>query len=72
MNTIDVKNKFVDMCIYISNDDGGDYDFWWDYLDNNDENYEILKTKMINLLKLINENKDILKMDIENEIWDLI
>lgn len=68
-----IKDKFVEMCYLISNDND-EYSFWWEYIDesNNEENL-ILKSKMTNLIKLLNENKeDVLYKDIETEIWEMI
>jgi len=68
------KEKFVNMCHLISNDDGR-YDYWWDDLEKYkyDEDFNILKTKMENILIILNENdSSILNKDIEDEIWDLI
>lgn len=76
-----MKDKFIDLCHLISNDNGK-YDFWWDYLEKyeNDPDLPVLKSKMTNFLELLNndvknnvlyENSFLMK-DIETEIWDLI
>lgn len=69
------EEKFLDLCYLISNDTGEKYDFWWEYIDNyeKDSDYEILKSKMINFLNLLNENDDFwMKKDIESEIYNLV
>ncbi len=68
-----IKDKFVEMCQMISGD-SGEYVFWWDYMDIYEhEDYVILKSKMENLIKLLNENDTLLlNKDIETEIWEMI
>lgn len=68
-----IKDKFVEMCQLISKDNG-EYDFWWGYMDrfNEDEDFLILESKMKNFLSLLNENEDVIKKDIETEVWEMI
>lgn len=72
MTTVD---KFLDLCYLISNDTGEKFDIWWDYLKiyENDDDYIILKNKITNFLKVLNEdNNKWMEKDIETEIYDLM
>lgn len=69
MTTIE---KFVDLCYIISNDDNSEFSLWWDYLKiyENDNDYPILKEKITNFLKLLNENTTFwFDKEIETEIY---
>jgi len=68
----EIKNKFSELCWGLSkiNDE---WIYQWDLLDDKEENYDIFKNKFLNLLNKLNENdSDILKMDIEKEIWNIV
>ena len=72
MTTID---KFLDLCYLISNDTGEKFDIWWDYLKiyEKDDDYIILKNKITNFLKVLNEDHiKWMEKDIETEIYDLM
>lgn len=79
INDIEIKAKFVEMCKHIVIHKGEfvclysnieyDEDFSNIY---NDNNYNMLKGKMKNLLVLINKDNSLLNKDVETELWDLI
>ena len=76
---MDTKEKFVSLCsmIFISKDGFSfpfeDIEYDSDYNDiRESKDYPLLESKMINLLKLINEDNLLINKDIETELWDLI
>ena len=71
MTTIE---KFTDLCYLISSKNGK-FSFWWPYLDiyKCDDDYTILKQKIINFLEKLNENStDWFEKDVEKEIFYLL
>jgi hypothetical protein len=79
INDIDLKGKFVEMCKQIVDHKGQlvclysniEYNEDFSYIYNS-ENYDILKEKMENLLKIVNKDKSLLHKDVEDELWNLI
>lgn len=56
-------------------DTGEKFDIWWDYLKiyEKDDDYIILKNKITNFLKVLNEDYiKWMEKDIETEIYDLM
>jgi len=68
----DLKKEFVTFCWGLTKV-GDKWEYYWELLEKEGEQYILFKNKMNNLLKLLNENDTlILDKDIENEIWDII
>lgn len=79
-NGQDIKQDFVKMCGMIFVNSKGslsfpfesiEHDPTYDYLVEG-ENYSVLKSKMSNLIEMINKDASILEKDIETEIWDIL
>lgn len=71
MKKKELREEFASLCWGISKVNN-EWHFWWELIEGN-ENYNIYKNKMNNLLKLLNENEiDIINRDIEDEIYDMI
>lgn len=76
---MDIKQQFVNLCplIYISSNG---FQFPFDDIEHDDDlnhikesvDYPILKSKMKNLLVLLNKDNSLINKDVENELWDLI
>lgn len=74
-----IKQEFTQLCsmIYIS---PNGFKFPFEDIDHDDDfssiresvDYPILKSKMKNLLTLINKDHSLLNKDVETELWDLI
>ena len=79
INDTEIKAKFVEMCKHIVINKGEfvclysnieyDEDFSNIY---NDNNYNMLKEKMENLLKIVNKDNSLVNKDVETELWNLI
>lgn len=77
---LDIKLKFVEMCKLIFINGKGDFVFpidnlihdkdYSDFLNHSD--WDILESKMGNLITLINKDHSILDLDVEDEIWEMI
>jgi len=68
----EIKKEFASLCWGLTKVDDK-WDFFWRILEKEGDKYTIFKTKMSNLIILLNNNDtDILNKDIENEIWDMI
>jgi hypothetical protein len=77
---LDIKAKFVEMCrlIFINSkskfvfpfDDFKHDDDYKDFINHSD--WSILKSKMKNLIKLVNKDQLILEKDVETEIWEIV
>lgn len=79
MNDKEIKNKFVEMCKHIALIKGEFVCLYssMEYNEEfsniyNDENYEILKKKMNNLLFLLNKDNSLVNKDVETELWNII
>jgi hypothetical protein len=78
-DNLEIKQKFVEMCRFIYELDGEVY-FPFDTVIHSNEwvpfkahpDYAILKEKMANLLTLVNEDRSMAELDIEDELWDMI
>ncbi len=74
-----LKELFIEMCKHIKPFAGEiiclysnmEYDSSYNHITKN-VNYPLLKKKMENLLKLINEDLSWSERDIETELWDII
>lgn len=74
-----IKKEFIQLCsmIYISSDG---FKFPFEDIEHDDEfssirespDYPTIKSKMKNLITLINKDYSFLDMDIENDLWNLI
>lgn len=74
-----IKQDFTQLCsmIYISSNG---FKFPFEDIDHDDDfssiresaDYPTLKSKMQNLLTLLNKDQSLLEKDIETELWDLI
>ncbi len=72
MKEEDLKKEFSSLCWGLSKINNK-WDFWWKLLEKEDEEYKLLKEKMLKLVNLLNNNdKELLEMDIENEIWNIL
>lgn len=72
MQDDNLKNEFASYCYGLSKVNDKWY-FFWELLEKEGEKYILFKNKMLNLLKMLNENDtNLLDMDIENEIWYII
>jgi hypothetical protein len=70
-----IEKKFLQLCYTISNDSGNKYEYWRELLENfsDDADYEVLKTKMNNFVKLLNEDDKIwFDKDVELEIFQMV
>lgn len=68
----EIKNEFASLCWGLKKTQDK-WEFFWDILKDYPEYHDLFKTKMTNLLVLLESDEDrILSMDIQNEIWDLI
>lgn len=77
---INIKEKFSKMCELIFINSSGKFVFpfenleydidWMEFTSHAD--YNILKSKMNNLIKLTNEDLSILNLDVEEEIWEMV
>lgn len=76
---MEIKQQFAQLCsmIYISSDG---FRFPFEDLEHDDDlssiressNFSILKSKMQNLINLINKDNSLINKDVETELWDLI
>jgi hypothetical protein len=76
----DIKEKFVEMCSMIFVNSNGKFTFpidnirydkdWEDFISHKD--WSTLENKMNNLIKLINKDKSIIELDVEEQIWEMI
>lgn len=74
-----IKKDFLYLCslIYISSNG---FKFPFEDIEHDDDftsiresaNYPILKSKMENLIILLNKDQSLIEKDIENEVWNLI
>ena len=73
MKEEDIKNGFASLCWGLSKIDNK-WDFWWNLIESvEDENKKIYREKMEKLLEILNNNdKELLEMDIEKEIWNML
>jgi hypothetical protein len=77
---LDIKLKFVEMCKLIFISSKGEFIFPIDSLIHDDgysdfikhSDWSVLDSKMKNLIELINLDNSLLKLDVEEEIWDRI
>lgn len=79
INKNSMKNKFVEMCkhivlykgkficLYSNIEYNEEFSNIYD-----DDNYDLLKEKMENLLQLVNKDSSLLNKDVESELWKLI
>jgi len=75
-----IKIKFTEMCKMLFINADGDFCFPFDDLIHDDDysdfinhsDYPILESKMQNLVKLVNKDKSVLDLDVEDEIWEMI
>jgi hypothetical protein len=79
MESDNLKQKFVEMCKFITPYKGGfiyseeciESDNDYSYITTN-EHYNILKVKMDNLIRMINSDLTLFDRDIENDLWPII
>lgn len=74
-----IKQQFTQLCqmIYISSNG---FQFPFENIDHDDDliqiresaDYPVLKSKMENLIILINKDNSLINKDVETELWDLI
>lgn len=74
-----IKEKFEKMCEYINVGENG---LFFPYMVEslidelnvfkNDVDYPILKSKMDNLIELVNKDHSLIDKDISEELWDMI
>jgi len=69
MKTFD---KFATICYSISKTDKWVY--WTELLEvyKNDDDYLLIKTKLDNLINILNINENILQLDLESDIWNMV
>jgi hypothetical protein len=74
-----IKQQFTQLCQMIYINSNG-FQFPFDDIDHDDDliqiresiDYPVLKSKMENLIILINKDNSLLNKDVETELWDLI
>ena len=74
-----IKQQFTELCKMIFIGSNG-FQFPFDDVDHDDDliqiresvDYPVLKSKMENLIILINKDNSLLNKDVETELWDLI
>ena len=74
-----IKQQFTELCKMIFIGSNG-FQFTFDDVDHDDDliqiresvDYPVLKSKMENLIILINKDNSLINKDVETELWDLI
>ena len=74
-----IKQQFTELCKMIFIGSNG-FQFPFDDIDHDDDliqiresvDYPVLKSKMENLIILINKDNSLINKDVETELWDLI
>ena len=74
-----IKQQFTELCKMIFIGSNG-FQFPFDDIDHDDDliqiresvDYPVLKSKMENLIILINKYNSLINKDVETELWDLI
>ena len=74
-----IKKQFTELCKMIFIGANG-FQFPFDDVDHDDDliqiresvDYPVLKSKMENLIILINKDNSLINKDVETELWDLI
>ena len=74
-----IKQQFTELCKMIFIGSNG-FQFPFDDVDHDDDlikiresvDYPVLKSKMENLIILINKDNSLINKDVETELWDLI
>ena len=72
----ELKVKFIEMCKFIEVSNNKVVCIFEDIEDHSeltsDEDYPILKEKMVKILDLVNKNESLIFRDIETELWDMV